>query len=185
MQNTRKRNSRAWTRAIYKCKDGFTTGGKPGTPKKSNVKCQGNTWLRSERVSVRLAVRIARFADQSLEHRGQWNLEPGLIPDEFLKNILVRKLSRLLSGRGLFRTTGDKFPDIFGNICERRLHRTYGPDVSIFRTGEVARFMYTTEHGTYRSQSTDPTGKNPSFLARRAIWESLQFWQIWLYFPPH
>ena len=75
---------------------------------KARMKCQVKTWLRSERVSVTLAVRIARFVNHFLEHRGQCTLVPGLIPNEFLNDLLVTKLSRLLSGQGLFTTTHER-----------------------------------------------------------------------------
>ena len=49
-------------------------------------------------VPVSIAVRISRFVDPSLERRGHHDLEPGLTPKEFLKDLLLMKLSGLFSG---------------------------------------------------------------------------------------
>ena len=54
-------------------------------------------------------------------------MEPSLIPNDLLKEILRWELSGLPYGHGLFKTTWEKCPDILGNICEKRLHYAHGP----------------------------------------------------------
>ena len=64
---------------------------------------------------------------RNFKHRAQGNMEPSLIPNDLLKEILRWELSGLPYGHGLFKTTWEKCPDILGNICERRLHYAHGP----------------------------------------------------------
>ena len=108
---------------------------------------------------------------RNFEHRAQGNLEPGLILNDLLKEILVRKLSGLLYGQGLVKTTWEKCPDILGNICERRLHYTHGPEVSTLKAGALAHCRYIPEHGSYRWQSTKPDEKTVVFSATRYVGE--------------
>ena len=61
---------------------------------------------------------------------GTWNVRMYVITREAL---LVTKLSRLLSGQGLFTTTHEKVPDIFGNIFQKMRRHTHGPDVINFQ----------------------------------------------------